>query len=208
MFTEDVFIGALERASWHMDQPISHPNSLGIWLLAEQSRERVTVLLSGEGADEVFGGYRASHATHSRRARSRHSSGPRNSSRRRSSRSLRPARPAAGDRAARGAVSRGPRRPPVELPEVRDADLSGRPAGRQDKMTMAHGVENRVPFLDRRVSNFARALPAEHTSSDHDSDGRARHQERAQGAREPQLRRRVRLPPQIGIYFPAGPVLP
>ena len=33
---------------------------------------------------------------------------------------------------------------------------------RQDKMTMAHGVENRVPFLDRHVVDFARALPAEH----------------------------------------------
>jgi asparagine synthase (glutamine-hydrolysing) len=29
-------------------------------------------------------------------------------------------------------------------------------------MMMAHGVENRVPFLDRRVIDFARALPAEH----------------------------------------------
>ena len=33
---------------------------------------------------------------------------------------------------------------------------------RQDKMTMGHGVENRVPFLDRQVIEFARALPAEH----------------------------------------------
>jgi asparagine synthase (glutamine-hydrolysing) len=33
---------------------------------------------------------------------------------------------------------------------------------RQDKMTMAHGVENRVPFLDRHIIEFARALPAEH----------------------------------------------
>ena len=57
MFSEASFTGPLERAAWHMDQPISHPNSLGIWLLAQQSRERVTVLLSGEGADEVFGGY-------------------------------------------------------------------------------------------------------------------------------------------------------
>jgi asparagine synthase (glutamine-hydrolysing) len=29
-------------------------------------------------------------------------------------------------------------------------------------MMMAHGVENRVPFLDRRVVELARALPAEH----------------------------------------------
>jgi hypothetical protein len=33
---------------------------------------------------------------------------------------------------------------------------------RQDKMTMAHGVETRVPFLGRQVIEFARALPAEH----------------------------------------------
>ena len=37
---------------------------------------------------------------------------------------------------------------------------------RQDKMTMAHGMENRVPFLDRRVVDFARTLPAEHLVDD------------------------------------------
>ena len=31
---------------------------------------------------------------------------------------------------------------------------------RQDKMTMAHSVENRVPYLDRNLVGFARALPA------------------------------------------------
>ena len=56
-FTDDFFFDTLDRATWHMDQPMGHPNSLGIWLLARESRSRVTVLLSGEGADEVFGGY-------------------------------------------------------------------------------------------------------------------------------------------------------
>ena len=51
------FMGALADASWHMDQPIGHPNALALWLLAWRSRERATVLLSGEGADELFGGY-------------------------------------------------------------------------------------------------------------------------------------------------------
>jgi asparagine synthase (glutamine-hydrolysing) len=32
---------------------------------------------------------------------------------------------------------------------------------RQDKMTMAHSLENRVPFLDRPVVEFARRLPAD-----------------------------------------------
>jgi len=33
---------------------------------------------------------------------------------------------------------------------------------RQDKMTMAHSVENRVPFLDRRLVEFARSVPAQY----------------------------------------------
>src|SRR6476469_4040591 len=57
VFDETAFMGALDAATWHMDQPIGHPNSLALWLLALRSRERATVLLSGEGADELFGGY-------------------------------------------------------------------------------------------------------------------------------------------------------
>src|SRR6185503_8731015 len=57
VFDEPAFLCALDAASWHMDQPISHPNSLALWLLARRSREHATVLLSGEGADELFGGY-------------------------------------------------------------------------------------------------------------------------------------------------------
>src|SRR6185503_15411814 len=57
VFDEAAFMDALDAASWHMDQPISHPNSLALWLLARCSREHATVLLSGEGADELFGGY-------------------------------------------------------------------------------------------------------------------------------------------------------
>src|SRR4029453_10267211 len=61
VFDEATFIGALDAASWHMDQPISHPNSLALWLLARRSREHCTVLLTGEGAAELFGGYPRFH---------------------------------------------------------------------------------------------------------------------------------------------------
>lgn len=54
---EELFFGNAARLTWHMDQPINHPNSIGIWLLARLARERVTVLLTGEGGDELFGGY-------------------------------------------------------------------------------------------------------------------------------------------------------
>jgi asparagine synthase (glutamine-hydrolysing) len=53
----DYFLNNIEKATWHMDLPINHPNTLGIYLLSEKAKKHVTVLLSGEGADELFGGY-------------------------------------------------------------------------------------------------------------------------------------------------------
>lgn len=53
----DYYQQHIEKATWHFEQPINHPNTIGIFLLAQKAREYVTVLLSGEGADEVFGGY-------------------------------------------------------------------------------------------------------------------------------------------------------
>jgi asparagine synthase (glutamine-hydrolysing) len=52
------YLQHLEKATWHFEAPINHPNTIGIYLLSQRAREYVTVLLSGEGADEVFGGYR------------------------------------------------------------------------------------------------------------------------------------------------------
>jgi asparagine synthase (glutamine-hydrolysing) len=43
---------------FHMEYPLAHPNSIGISLIAERAKEvGVKVLLTGEGADELFGGY-------------------------------------------------------------------------------------------------------------------------------------------------------
>ncbi len=51
---------ALPSVIWYMDEPpIRHPNALGVYLLCEYVRQntQVEVLLTGEGADELFGGY-------------------------------------------------------------------------------------------------------------------------------------------------------
>ena len=53
----DFFYKILENAIWHFEHPISHANALGIYLLSSKAKKHVTVLLSGEGADEIFGGY-------------------------------------------------------------------------------------------------------------------------------------------------------
>lgn len=47
----------LADASWYNDEPLAHSSSLHILALAEYAKPRVTVLLSGEGSDEVLGGY-------------------------------------------------------------------------------------------------------------------------------------------------------
>ncbi len=44
LFDEAAFMDALDAATWHMDQPISQPNSLALWLLAQRSRAHATWL--------------------------------------------------------------------------------------------------------------------------------------------------------------------
>ncbi|HSR43447.1 MAG TPA: asparagine synthase (glutamine-hydrolyzing), partial [Longimicrobiales bacterium] len=57
--TAERFRRALPRTVYHSDLPLTHPNSVAYHLISRVVRERGTVvLLSGEGADELFGGYR------------------------------------------------------------------------------------------------------------------------------------------------------
>jgi asparagine synthase (glutamine-hydrolysing) len=48
---------ALDVVSRSLAEPLGDPAVLPTWLLAEAARENVKVILSGEGADELFGGY-------------------------------------------------------------------------------------------------------------------------------------------------------
>jgi asparagine synthase (glutamine-hydrolysing) len=52
------FIAALPRLAWYRDEPVAEPAEIPLLLLAEFVRDRrVKVVLSGEGGDELFGGY-------------------------------------------------------------------------------------------------------------------------------------------------------
>jgi asparagine synthase (glutamine-hydrolysing) len=51
------YFEVLEKAIWHFEQPLNHPNTIGIYLLSQKAKKHVTVLLSGEGADECLAGY-------------------------------------------------------------------------------------------------------------------------------------------------------
>ena len=48
----------LPRLLWHMDEPIADTAFLTTYLVSEFARRDVTVILSGVGGDELFGGYR------------------------------------------------------------------------------------------------------------------------------------------------------
>jgi asparagine synthase (glutamine-hydrolysing) len=48
---------ALEKVAWHLDEPIGDPAAFAVWEVCKFAREHVKVLLSGEGADELFAGY-------------------------------------------------------------------------------------------------------------------------------------------------------
>ena len=173
VFDEAAFVGGLEAASWHMDQPISHPNSLALWLLARRAREHVTVLLCGEGADELFGGYARFTDAQATADAVRRPGGVHDpvetfirASQFHSEARLSKLRPAANLRPAiekrRGLFQQGHA---DHLSNCLKYEMRTHLVDlllRQDKMSMGHGVETRVPFLDRQVIDFARALPAEH----------------------------------------------
>jgi len=48
---------AIEQFAYHFDEPNADGGAVPVWFLSRMTREHVTVALSGEGADELFGGY-------------------------------------------------------------------------------------------------------------------------------------------------------
>ncbi len=50
-------MGKIQQASWLNDEPLAHGNDLHLLSISEYAKQKVTVLLSGEGADELLGGY-------------------------------------------------------------------------------------------------------------------------------------------------------
>lgn len=184
----------LGLATWYLDQPVNHPNSVGIYFLAENASRFVTVLLSGEGADELLGGYTrfyyAALRPRLRRMLPLLNAIPRVGS------SFQRVFGESRDDPRDWFVAQTAYMPAARLAEIRpDADraavLAARRARfdrgdgcylercfkyelethlvdllvRQDKMTMAHAMENRVPFLDHQLVEFVRSLPTSHMVS-------------------------------------------
>lgn len=120
---------------WHLDHPIESFSPFGLWKLAEMASRKVKVVLSGEGADELFGGYvRYVVPEFNYQARKRFPSYPLMFT------------------------------PAQSVQESGWNEFNGnlRTLLRMgDRMSSAFGLENRCPFLDKRIIEFAFSLPNE-----------------------------------------------
>ena len=57
VITPQEYMNELPKIIWHMDDPLADPACIPLYFVAREARKHVTVVLSGEGADELFGGY-------------------------------------------------------------------------------------------------------------------------------------------------------
>ncbi|NLN54850.1 MAG: asparagine synthase (glutamine-hydrolyzing) [Clostridiales bacterium] len=52
------FTDNYERVIYHLDSPVADPSVVAIYLISKEAAKHVKVVLTGEGSDELFGGYR------------------------------------------------------------------------------------------------------------------------------------------------------
>ncbi|HHP8976407.1 TPA: asparagine synthase (glutamine-hydrolyzing) [Listeria monocytogenes] len=57
VISPEEYMKELPKIVWHMDDPLADPAAIPLYFLSREARKQVTVALSGEGADELFGGY-------------------------------------------------------------------------------------------------------------------------------------------------------
>ncbi|MBI3987792.1 MAG: asparagine synthase (glutamine-hydrolyzing) [Lentisphaerae bacterium] len=57
LMIESVSQDTIEKALWHLDEPMTDLSTVPLYLICQKAREQVTVCLSGEGGDESFAGY-------------------------------------------------------------------------------------------------------------------------------------------------------
>ena len=55
--TPEEFADAIPLVVWYLDDPVADPALVPLYFIAREARKHVKVVLSGEGADELFGGY-------------------------------------------------------------------------------------------------------------------------------------------------------
>ncbi|HEX3887459.1 MAG TPA: asparagine synthase (glutamine-hydrolyzing) [Phenylobacterium sp.] len=147
-FGEADFWRIAPQVAWALDDPTADYATLPTYKLAEAAKGTLTVVLTGEGGDELFGGY----GRYRRALRPAWLGG-------------RPAEPRGGDAAALArwrAEAAGPAGlTPLQRAQWADIAtwLPNDLLLKLDRCLMAHGLEGRTPFLDPEVAAFAFPLP-------------------------------------------------
>jgi asparagine synthase (glutamine-hydrolysing) len=177
--TKQMLWDNLEKALWFSELPFVSLAPVGKFLLSEEARKSVTVVLTGEGADEVFLGYRRFYRDAIRDTRH-----PRSARRRRSAQSRRlklgglssalahrlslmifhrSSRPKLSAGRANAAPARVSRRPLIN--EIQEARIAAMPydilSYLGDREEMAHSLEARLPFLDHKLYDAAKSIPVD-----------------------------------------------
>ncbi len=202
IITPEECFDAFSDIQYHMDEPQSNPSSVPLYFLAKLAREHVTVVLSGEGADELFAGYDWYNDTKEVRAFKKRVPAPLRRLLAHMVKLLPPFKGRSFLLRASGipeyyfmgeALVFSPKEAPSYLApdcrggkradaivadayaEVKNKDeltkkqhldmhlwLPGDILLKADKMSMAHSLELRVPFLDKHVMELAQSIPAEY----------------------------------------------
>jgi asparagine synthase (glutamine-hydrolysing) len=169
----------LERCLWFSELPFVSLAPVGKFLLSNEARKHVTVVLTGEGADEVFLGYRSFFQNAIRDTRSPSSRTKRTSA---GLRRLKVTNLSAEtveklsllifhkSQRHRVAVARATPRERHEASKpvinaVQEARLAGMPLDilcyLGDREEMAHSLEARLPFLDHKLYDAAKSIPVD-----------------------------------------------
>lgn len=199
IITEDEYWDALPKVQEHLDQPLADPACVALYFVSKLAAEHVKVVLSGEGADELFGGYRIYHEPYSlagyqklprwlRRAMAKIVSvfpdfkgksfltrGSKDLeerfignaymfSQKEKGRLLKSI--PATDPAAQVSACYERCQGQDDVTRMQYVDINRWMVGdillKADRMSMAHSLELRVPFLDKEVFSVARRVPVKH----------------------------------------------
>jgi asparagine synthase (glutamine-hydrolysing) len=61
--TPEQFFTTLPQMIWHEDEPLAHPSSVALYFVSRLAADYVKVVLTGEGSDELLGGYERYYKT-------------------------------------------------------------------------------------------------------------------------------------------------
>jgi asparagine synthase (glutamine-hydrolysing) len=61
LISQEEFFRHLPQIIWHLDDPMADAAAVPLWFVAREASKQVKVVLSGEGSDELFGGYAIYH---------------------------------------------------------------------------------------------------------------------------------------------------